>query len=280
MAKNRSSDEEKQIAILVIYYLLFELEIDFLALGEISDEDVQMLRSLKALHGLKIVSGVAKSGRVMFDTCFVYRPDKMQISKPVEIDTGKAERKFKIAQKIVLKTANNDWFQLFVSHWKSRRYCPENHSDRNLLGTRLREQADQLRSNSESQAYMVFMGDYNEEPFNAPLCTQLMATRDKALVMGNKTLLYNPFWQRLSYQNLDDLDYAGTYFDKRATDDTKWRTFDQIIVSSAFLGKTEWSLNETNTGIVNIPDYLTLVKEGKSIFDHLPVMATFERNTQ
>lgn len=277
LAKSRATEKDKQIAIEVIYSLLFEFEVDFLALGEISTEDISFLQRLEVFSCFQIVSGVSKADRITFDTCFIYRPDKIQMAEPIEIDTGKGGSKIKIAQKILLQTVGNEVFQVFVSHWPSRLHCPENHPNRHLLGIRLRDEADHIYTCFESAPYIIFMGDYNDEPFDISLSTQLNATRDKALATKNKRLLYNPFWQRLSYQNLEALDYAGTYFDTRGTL-SKWRTFDQIIVSSAFLGATEWLLNETFTGIANIPEYLTMVKNSKSIFDHLPIMVTFERN--
>ena len=277
LAKSRSSEDDKKIAIAVIYRLLFELEIDFLALGEISTEDIVLLQSLDEFSCFRIVSGVSKVDRITFDTCFIYRPDRIQMDEPIEIDTGKGGKKIKIAQKMVLKTETDDVLHVFVSHWPSREYCPENHPNRHLLGMRLRDEADDIYAKSQSEPYIIFLGDFNDEPFDSSLSTQFMATRDKALAIKKKRLLYNPFWQRLSYQNLEILDYAGTYFDKRSPL-SKWRTFDQIIVSSTFLRSMAWYLNETSTGIINIPEYLTVVKNSKSIFDHLPIMITFERN--
>ena len=276
-AKSRASDDQKQIAINVIYWLLFKSEVDFLALGEISEDDVAMLQNLNALDDYRIESGVSKSGRVRFDTCFIYRADKMQIYQPIEIDIGKGDRDMKVAQKVILQIADDTFMYLFVSHWQSRLYCPENHPDRHTLGLRLRDAVDEIRIGSESTPYIVLLGDYNDEPFDASLSKQLMATRDKALVIKKKNLLYNPFWKHLSYPNLQSLDYAGTYYYKSGLI-TKWHTFDQIIVSSAFLSAIEWTLNEDLTGIISIPEYLKWVKDFKSTFDHLPIMTTFERN--
>jgi hypothetical protein len=177
----------------VIYRLLFEFEIDFLSLGEISADDVVMLQSLDELSGFRIVSGVSKTDRITFDTCFIYRFDKIQVGELIEIDTGKGGGKIKIAQKIIMQTMTNEVFHVFVSHWQSRLYCPENDPVRHLLGMRLRNEADNIYASSESEPYILFLGDYNDEPFDASLSTQLMATRDKALASKKKRLLYNPF---------------------------------------------------------------------------------------
>jgi hypothetical protein len=73
-----------------------------------------------------------------------------------------------------------------------------------------------------------------------------------------------------------DIIAAGSYYHKQG-DITRWRTFDQIIFSSAFLNNTLWCLNEESTGIINIPEYCVKVTKAKEIFDHMPVMGVIER---
>jgi hypothetical protein len=275
-AKPRANDAERQIAIAVICFLLFEEGIDFLALGEMSEEDILVLRQLNDLDDYMIESGVSKTGRVTFDTCFIYRPDKITIDNPIEeIDTGRSGKSIKIAQKLILNIATIEQpFYLFVSHWASRLWCHENGADRHLLGIRLRDAIDNIYADDESEPFVILLGDYNDEPFDIPLAQQLMATRDKALVKRKKNLLYNPFWRHLTYPDTN-LNYAGTHYYKKET--TEWHTFDQIIVSSAFLNGDEWLLNEIATGIVYIPEYLQQVKNRNAIFDHLPVKTIIEK---
>jgi hypothetical protein len=43
----------------------------------------------------------------------------------------------------------------------------------------------------EHQQHVIILGDFNDEPFDAPLSNHLMATRDRALA-GKSHLLYNP----------------------------------------------------------------------------------------
>lgn len=275
-AKSRASDEERQIAIHVIYFLLFEEKIDFLALGEISEEDISVLRELNDLDNFMIESGVSKTGHIAFDTCFIYQADKIMIADIAEIDTGRSGNKMKIAQRLILQVATTQQsFYLFVSHWPSRIWCIENGADRHLLGVRLRDAIDEIYADNESVSCVILLGDYNDDPFDDSLAKQVMATRDKVLVKRKKNLFYNPFWGHLTYPNAN-LSYAGTHYYKSGQT-TKWHTFDQIIFSSAFLNGDEWLLNETATGIVNIPFYLQQVIDRKTIFDHLPVKAIIEK---
>ncbi|MDQ7090576.1 MAG: hypothetical protein Q9M50_08020 [Methylococcales bacterium] len=268
-------DKHRKVAVEVIYKLLNEKEIDFLALGEVSADDVTFFKQLKELENYEIVTGVVKSGRVNFDTCFIYHQDKVRIhSEVIVIDTARGDQKIKIAQKIILEIINEkEPFYLFVSHWKSRLHCSKSDADRHLLGMRLRDEVDDIYKNFGKDAPLILLGDYNDEPFDDPLSEQLMATRDKALILKKEFLLYNPFWQYLSYQNPD---YAGTYYYKSGSI-TQWHTFDQIIVSSVFIIGNKWLLDEKETGIVYFSDYLKQVKNGKTIFDHLPVMTTLKK---
>jgi hypothetical protein len=273
-AKSRANDEQRKIAIQVILHLLFIEKIDFLVLGEIANEDIFAFEQTSDLNRYRIKSGVSKTGHIAFDTCFIYHPHKIAIQNDVvEIDTGRSGAKLKIAQKLVLRVAiTQQPLYLFVSHWASRLWCHENDADRHLLGMRLRDEVDAvLKDNSE---LIMLLGDYNDEPFDDSLARQLMATRDKALVKRKPNLLYNPFWQHLTYSD-SHLNYAGTYYYKSGKT-TKWHTFDQMIVSSAFLN-SELQLNEIETGIVYIPNYLKQVKDTETIFDHLPVKATIEK---
>ncbi len=273
-AKSRATDEQRNIAIQVIQYLLLVEKIDFLVLGEIAEEDIFTFQQIQNFKNYRIKSGVSKIGHIAFDTCFIYRPDKITVASIDDIDTGRSGAKLKIAQKLVLRVAITEQpFYLFVSHWKSWLYCPENSPDRQTLGMLLRQEVDKILSDNNSE-FIVLVGDYNDEPFHASLADQLEATRDKALVKRKPNLLYNPFWQHLTYSDVN-LSYAGTHYYKSGGT-TKWRTFDQIIVSSALLDN-ELQLNETETGIVHIPDYLKQVKDSKTIFDHLPVKTTIEK---
>jgi hypothetical protein len=273
LAKSRANDEQRNTAIQVIQHLLWVEKVDFLVLGEIAEEDIFAFEQIQDLDNYRIKSGISKTGHIAFDTCFIYRLDKITIASIDEIDTGRSGTKLKIAQKLVLRVAiTQNPFYLFVSHWASRLYCPENSSDRQLLGMRLRDEVDNILS--DNSELIILLGDYNDEPFDDSLAQQLMATRDKALISRKPNLLYNPFWRHLTYPDIH-LNYAGTYYHKSGKT-TKWRTFDQVIVSSAFLS-SELQLNEVETGIVHIPYYLKQVKDAKTIFDHLPVKATIEK---
>jgi hypothetical protein len=66
-------------------------------------------------------------------------------------------------------------------------------------------------------------------------------------------------------------------FSKIEDFDTKWRTFDQIIFSSAFLEQSEWQLNENYTQILQFQPFNDFVSKANEIFAHLPVIGVIER---
>ncbi|BBL73050.1 hypothetical protein MishRS11D_01480 [Methylomagnum ishizawai] len=169
--------------------------------------------------------------------------------------------------------------RLFISHWPSRLWCHENSVDRHLLGMRLRDQIDGL--NPAKDGAVILLGDYNDEPFDDSLAGQLMATRDRAFVVKKPHLLYNPFWRHLVRaepypSKAEDETGGGTYFHANG-ETTRWRTFDQIIFSSVFLGRGRWHLNEALTGILRIPEHGAKMVDHQSIFDHFPVIGVIEK---
>jgi hypothetical protein len=110
-----------------------------------------------------------------------------------------------------------------------------------------------------------------------------MATRDRGLAHRKSDLLYNPFWRKIGHtspytHDNSAINNAGTYFHKGGPI-TKWRTFDQIIFSSNFLGSSDWHINEKLTSILDLDEYRELVLDPKEVFDHFPVLGVIEKVT-
>jgi hypothetical protein len=125
------------------------------------------------------------------------------------------------------------------------------------------------------------MGDFNEEPFHECLENQLLATRDRDIAKKSHSYLYNPFWRHLGESAPYSCDYsprsfAGTCYISSGHA-TKWKTVDQIIVSSAFLGNCSWHLNEDLTKILYITPNAIDENEAIGIFDHFPIITTLDR---
>ena len=281
-ARPRAKLKERQAAFGIIRLMTQELGIDFIALGEVSEDDLEFFESEGLENGYNIQSGVQDAGRAKFDTCFLYRKGKVNFRGPFGVIESRGNQNLKVAQQIELELLiSRDIFHLFVSHWPSR--VRPNSTQRNQLGMSLRYSIKQAIDESVDKRvpYIIALGDYNDEPFDLSLSEHLMATRDKELAARKryKHLLYNPFWKNMTDMNKsnDESQYiCGSYFYK-GDKITKWRTFDQIMFSHAFINTQGWHLNEEDTGVLLIPQYLELVKNANEIFDHMPVLGVVEK---
>ena len=275
--KDRATEEQRQIVCSMVDFILNRLQVDFLALGEIAEKDVEVIKQTCELTGFDLKFDFAKVGRSHFDTCFIYKREKLVLHDSRLITLAKGNRILKIAHRIDFIILDYEkLLHVFISHWPSRRYCHENSADRHLLGSSLRDAVKDLNSEIGKLANVILLGDYNDEPFDPSLAEQLMATRDRVLAGKNPHLLYNPFWRHLSPSKLylpdkKDESSGGTYFHKHG-EITRWRTFDQIIFSAAFLGHTDWHLNEALTGILHFEEYEAIIMDKNEIFDHFPVL--------
>ena len=69
----------------------------------------------------------------------------------------------------------------------------------------------------------------------------------------------------------------GTYLHHGGTC-SRWRTFDQVIVSSAVLfGRSGWRLNEADTRVASVPQLDLGRPSAHRVFDHLPIVGHLER---
>jgi hypothetical protein len=270
-AKPRAKDEDREFACYVISHLVSVKKSSFIALGEISIEDFEYFEKACSIEGYEYELGVSRVGRGTFDTCYLYDASKIEITDIFDITRNEAGSLNRIAQQVdllVLSERALAQFHLFVSHWPSR-ISTDGDGDRCVYGVRLRDCIP-------DSPYIIFLGDYNDEPFNNSLSSRsgLMATRDLKLALKRKNLFYNPFWKCLSQTNWDSGCF-GSYFYRQGKI-TRWHTFDQIIFSRAFLLGKKWRLTLDFEHIVEVPYLVDAVMDRKKIFDHIPVSAQVE----
>lgn len=282
LGRRRATPEQKAVAQNIISYLIKYLQVDCLGLGEVTTEDVDDLLTQKELTNYEFYDGTLKTGRLQFDTGILYCKDKLQLINSQSLISTRGSHSLKIANRVDFLAVNAEKpFHVFVSHWPSRLWCEKNGADRHLLGVRLRESIEELYKFYGGPPHAILLGDFNDEPFDASLSEQLLAARDRKLVRRNPLLLYNPFWRCLGepiphVPGTRCLSYSGSYFHASGID-TQWRTFDQIIFSSAFLGQSEWQLNENYTQILQFQPFTDFVCKPNEIFDHFPVISVIER---
>lgn len=283
--KPRQEPSNFTIAQQVIDHLLDDLKVDFCALGEISSTDINSIREYCNAREYSIHSGVESIGRSSFSTCFLVNKKRFAFQLNEAIIVSIENSNYRLAQKATLLSLDEEsLFHLFISHWPSRLNCAAGAPLRATLGGRLRDQVNKILEANQSEN-VILIGDYNDEPFDASLSDHLRATRDRDLIKKKLSLLYNPFWRHFCHPNISSqtpestvkLESWGTYHHKGGSL-FQWRTFDQMMFSSSFLISGLWRLNEAMTGIVNLNTYTSLVAEHKTNYDHLPIIATLERN--
>ena len=283
--KPRATEQEKAFAVQVVRFLTEALGVDCLALGEVTAADLGGLLLGSGLRDYAFHDGTLRFGRLQFDTGLIYRRTKLRVLHSLSIVTKRGNHSLKVANRVdLLAPDSRSPLHLFVSHWPSRLWCEENGADRHLLGVRLRDAVEEVSGLYERQPSTILMGDYNDEPFDSSLSGQLLAARDRKLVRKNPQLLYNPFWRHLGERDPHipgepEKSACGTYY-YRSGLTTRWHTFDQIMFSSAFLGSSEWELDERGTQIVRIPFPNGGVSSSRNIFDHYPVASVIYRETQ
>jgi len=278
---SRSNDAQREIARTIVRTLVDELQLDFLALGEVSDDDLKYLKNGCRTQSLGVHEGSRKEGRLQFDTGALFNLSRLTLDREEPIVIARGHRNLKLATRIDLSIENGDSFIVFVSHWPGRGTSEETIAARRVLGSRLREKVTEIEQASASCPPVILLGDFNDEPFDESLAEQLLATRDRQLVRSKTGFLYNPFWRLLGESTPHSYSatakgIGGSYF-HRSGQTTRWRTFDQIIFSAAFLGTGNWHLNEEETIILKLDFLIDLIQANDGFFDHLPVISVIER---
>jgi len=275
----RADEAHKIIAGDIVKWLINDLNVDCLALGEITADNLSFLREYSNNKSFSSYDGTLKDGKLQFDTGVIYNSERLSIADEQSVTSIHAGRKLKVANRIDFISAPDAVvFHIFVSHWPSRGQ-DENILSRETVAERLNDQVKAIYEKSPNPS-IILLGDYNDDPFDKSLSWHLPATRDRQLAI-RKRLFYNPFWRQLgesephSFSNIKKSG-AGSYFYRSGTM-TQWHTFDQILFSSAFLGGSDWHLKEDETVILGTEYLIELVKNAAVHFDHLPILSVIER---
>jgi hypothetical protein len=274
--------EHQAIARTLVRAIIAELDVDFVALGEVSPSDSDMFRDLANEVGYFFLDGIEPAGKSWFDTCFLYKQSRVAVHDMTTKITNQGNRTLRIAQQVDLFISGATLpIHLFVSHWPSPLY-KDDVAKRRLLGQRLHDLIRKLEEDYGQVApNVLLLGDFNDEPFDDSLSEALRSTRHRKLVERGGGLLYNPFWRYLGagsgIEPPEGLSLLGTYFHRPGTL-TQWRVLDQIIFSKSFLGGGEWTIDERLTQLLDIPQFSPLLQDGKNGFDHAPILGTVRRN--
>lgn len=236
MGRARETPPDLTVFQAVIDYLVLQLEIDFCALGEVSEQDIENIRKHLMGSAYEVVSGIKSVGRSKFSTCILFNTLKLNCDLGGHEIVLQENSKYRLAQRIFLTTTNPDTvFHIFLSHWPSRLNLAANDPLRSIFGDRPRQRINEIFE-EDKDSKIVLMGDYNDEPFDNSLSNCLRATRDRDLIKKRPNLLYNPFWRHLCHPEIvakptesrTQPQSWGTYFHSAGTL-FRWQTFDQMF---------------------------------------------------
>jgi Endonuclease/Exonuclease/phosphatase family len=263
--QRENSDSRWKLATAVSAELMQGVAKDILALGEVTEHDVQRL--LTAIpdnsHFGRIVDP-RRNVAVLYDTTSIRHISTYDIDAVLY---GKS-----IAAGLDIEFESEKMrFNLIASHWPSRDKDSQGKPKREVCGRTIQERLRTL--NTAAPRTVVVLGDFNDEPFDNSLTNCLQGTRDRRKACESGEALYNPFWRLLGERHPMEVDRpneAGTYFSSNAAPATAWHTLDQALLSSASLQGRGWTLRESETKILCLEMLRT--KRGMRLnFDHFPI---------
>lgn len=279
ISPNRASESELATADAVIKRLLEDQQVDFLGLCEVSARDCRRFRELFG-EEFEVVSCLANEGRAVFDLAAIIRRERIGCVNSTAIFRKRGNRTFKLAYRLEVEVEaveEKSTIVVLLSHWPSRLSDGQDKSKRIKCGEFLRDEVDR-HLEERFATDVILMGDYNDEPFDVSLSEHLESTRDYLLVARQPHLLYNPSWYHIGYkmrfrgmENIE-LTNVGGSVSARADNHTRWKTFDQILVSSSFLVGGDWRLDEEQSGVITDSELVAIVGRNDSHFDHLPIL--------
>jgi len=214
-------------------------------IGLVEVENKSVLKDLVASNNLKsgnyqiiIEEGPDPRG---IDCAFLYRPDVFKYinhkTLPVIFPFANNSRTRDILY--IKGMVHKDTLHVFVNHWSSRRGGAEKSEPKRIMSAKvLRENIDSILS-KDTQAQILIMGDFNDEPSNASLKKILSAGKaSDTLPMVN--LMYE-----ISEEG------KGTYYYKG-----EYNMLDNFVVSKNLTTKTKKFRLYKNQGWIYKPEFI------------------------
>lgn len=277
--KQNISDEDKVIIWKTINELISKSSLDILILTEVREQDIKDIYENCSLNEYKVEYECSRAGKAWFDICIIYKNSFELILKQA-IQATRLNKTHKIGVRFDLLLLDQKILHLFASHWPSN--LQQSSEDKRIfnaqnLRVKINELMNEYRKSSIGEPYIILMGDYNNEPFDKSVSYCLQSSRDENLVKENKDLLFNPFWKDLSRIN-DNVNIGTCYY--KSGDLTKWKTFDQIMYSHAFINSNNWKFINTDDRIFTNELLLKTILNNQSKLDHLPIFGIIEKHEE
>ncbi|HFG2176232.1 TPA: endonuclease/exonuclease/phosphatase [Vibrio cholerae] len=279
-AKSKASNKTYPIILNHIRTLMLDCSCDFLALCEVSTQDVQYISEKLGLDDVSILDLTNQVGRTRFDMAVIYKNKKINVqlkstlSKPFTGNTVKA------AQLVEVKNIDDaKLIYIYLCHWASR-LNGDGHDKRVTAAKMVYDSASEYMEEGKD---VIVMSDFNDNPYDESLYRCLRANRcHDAVKKYPNEFFYNPFWRNVvsefkySYAGTQDTYRSGSHKFKQFLG-TIWHTYDQIVVSGSFLNNGYWHLNEFRTQILTPTLLLMDFEDTNHFIDHLPIVCEITR---
>ncbi|REG86731.1 endonuclease/exonuclease/phosphatase family protein [Marinomonas pollencensis] len=265
-----------------IVRLFLDYECDFLALCEVSEEDVTYIKNNLDLENVGVASLVDNIPRTRFDVCVMYNAKKIKIQEHTNLIKPYMGSRIKSGQVLHIENIDDkEVFRIYLCHWSSR--MQDSGSENRKFAAQHIYDSIQSYFIENGIKEVVVMGDFNDNPYDESLMKTLRASRCLDSVKKHPIdLLYNPFWKTVvssieySHSNSSGKFSSGTY-NYQTKEGVRWHSFDQIILSGCFLGHSKWHLNESNTTVIDDCEFKMDFDKKDCHIDHMPVIAEILR---
>lgn len=297
--ENKSYEDKLPYIDIFLNYVLLEKTFDIIFLVEVKNEDFKIFEDFISDKTLpyKILDGTNSVGEKRFDSCCIYRQDKLySVSSPQPYTMSKGNHKHKVAMlydfiptsslgvipknrvlsKRKLIELSNKGIQFYICHWPS---------DAHSSGRERRELIAQTLSNEIITDHkirnFIVLGDFNTSPYDNLMTKTMNGLRCEATVLrhgkddADIMYLFNPSWKFLwSHVDhcSDGIDTAipdGTYYYANGSSE-RWFVYDQVLFPYTFLTKDKpWSFDKNSLKLVKL-DLISSKTWRKAKFDHLP----------
>ena len=214
------------------------------------------------------------------DVGFIYDSEVFTVKgiKAYQPDLSRYEDKTRDILHVEGKLVNGEILHFFVNHWPSRGEGRKESESKRLVAAKTLQHAILMLQDTEPDAKIIVMGDFNDEPSNKSISQTLGVSCEISETKNNQ--LYNAFCE------IENQDYGSYRYHKY------WDMLDQIMVSTTLLSDT--------TGIhflpqsADIKDEPWMIQTGKyegfplrtyggykylgGYSDHFPVSIQFQVN--
>jgi len=117
----KAKEDKAELAAKIVRVLIDDLEVDCLGLGEVTHEDMCLLRGGCSRSSLGVFNGTLRDRRLQFDTGIIYSTTRLEVFAEESLIALYGKRRIKAANHVrFLTTTDRSILDIFVTHWPSR----------------------------------------------------------------------------------------------------------------------------------------------------------------